>query len=859
MSETIPKPPFKVRAIYDYKSDHDDDLTFVAGQIIQVTDIEDDDWYTGNYDGNSGMFPKNFVKIEDPPKKLKREVPQPPKSVEPEKGEETKPDLRYKPVFPTKRVEDPYVVKKPFMASAKSSYVPPIKPRDDSFLIGGHGQNQTLPTNTEIVKSSTKIEHDDFEETNLSLKERISLLQKRQQEEAEREAAALQRQELRKQKAAEKKEKLKNKREQDQNDDLEYGDENHGGRAVNTTHTGESVKSNLSSKSPLDNLDNSEDLSEHVQEQPTRNDPQSEDEESQEEDEELKRRKLVERMAKISGGRNMFGMMGMPPFGAPLNTSKNTKNDVSPENSVEKAKDANDDIDTALKVEESDDYESPSLREDDKPVEYLDHEVSSPTIISNNIDNSSETELVDETVEKLLINKEKSENKLDPEITGYEADEDISDRNKIESSDEFTPVLTSAKINNSMELSISIPPILPVPIIPPIPPTSSRTKAPPPPPPSSIPDIPAVPVTREVPPIPSTVPISPTLLREEFKVNDSVINDESDKTTEGVSDEESGDFDFEQPNRSYTLPPDLPPPIPAIPTPSALPPVPITRASTDIPPLATSHTGNSVSSQFRRTSTDILRKSETIAESHYEALNHELSDVSNIANWWLKDQLPEFLGTKINIELIYEVDTNQIKKRGGVTKVYKDYYILFYDLSQLVFEIEYELVDPRSTVKVTYYGSRPIPILRKDLLNKYHREYGGEILRIAQLATHELFIQHLFKSLPSRVLPPIGSKSFGVNVYKNVNNHQIVKVDDIRKGDIICIKNGKFQVHKGLGSKTTTVGEQDIYSAIITEYDPKKEKFTVIDQGKTNTYKMSEMKSGQVRVFRIVSRDYVDW
>ena len=41
-----------------------------------------------------------------------------------------------------------------------------------------------------------------------------------------------------------------------------------------------------------------------------------EEEEEEEETEEDKRRKLIERMAKISGGRNMFGMMGMPtPFG----------------------------------------------------------------------------------------------------------------------------------------------------------------------------------------------------------------------------------------------------------------------------------------------------------------------------------------------------------------------------------------------------------------------------------------------------------------------------------------------------------------------------------------------------------------
>jgi hypothetical protein len=63
--------PFKVKAIYAYKSDHDDDLKFPEAQIITVTEEEDDDWYVGNYvdsngDPQSGLFPKNFVERYEP-------------------------------------------------------------------------------------------------------------------------------------------------------------------------------------------------------------------------------------------------------------------------------------------------------------------------------------------------------------------------------------------------------------------------------------------------------------------------------------------------------------------------------------------------------------------------------------------------------------------------------------------------------------------------------------------------------------------------------------------------------------------------------------------------------------------------
>ena len=63
--------PFKVKAVYDYKSPEPDDLTFPNGQIITVTAEEDDDWYAGEYlDGAGkkleGIFPKNFVERYEP-------------------------------------------------------------------------------------------------------------------------------------------------------------------------------------------------------------------------------------------------------------------------------------------------------------------------------------------------------------------------------------------------------------------------------------------------------------------------------------------------------------------------------------------------------------------------------------------------------------------------------------------------------------------------------------------------------------------------------------------------------------------------------------------------------------------------
>ena len=62
---------FKVKAVYEYKSPHDDDLDFPNGQIITVKEEEGDDWYVGEYTDSSGvkkegLFPKNFVERYEP-------------------------------------------------------------------------------------------------------------------------------------------------------------------------------------------------------------------------------------------------------------------------------------------------------------------------------------------------------------------------------------------------------------------------------------------------------------------------------------------------------------------------------------------------------------------------------------------------------------------------------------------------------------------------------------------------------------------------------------------------------------------------------------------------------------------------
>lgn len=58
--------PFKVEALFPYTSDFEDDLPFPKGQIITVLEIEDEEWYFGEFQDENGttkqgIFPKGFV------------------------------------------------------------------------------------------------------------------------------------------------------------------------------------------------------------------------------------------------------------------------------------------------------------------------------------------------------------------------------------------------------------------------------------------------------------------------------------------------------------------------------------------------------------------------------------------------------------------------------------------------------------------------------------------------------------------------------------------------------------------------------------------------------------------------------
>ncbi|XP_069549849.1 intersectin-2b isoform X1 [Brachyistius frenatus] len=62
-STPAPQPVCQVIAIYDYAAANKDEMSFTKGQLINVLDKNNPDWWKGEMSGVTGLFPTNYVKM----------------------------------------------------------------------------------------------------------------------------------------------------------------------------------------------------------------------------------------------------------------------------------------------------------------------------------------------------------------------------------------------------------------------------------------------------------------------------------------------------------------------------------------------------------------------------------------------------------------------------------------------------------------------------------------------------------------------------------------------------------------------------------------------------------------------------
>ncbi|NXO60560.1 SH319 protein, partial [Aramus guarauna] len=63
LSQAVGGKKGKAKALYDFHGENEDELSFKAGDTITELESVDEDWMSGEIQGKSGIFPKNFVQI----------------------------------------------------------------------------------------------------------------------------------------------------------------------------------------------------------------------------------------------------------------------------------------------------------------------------------------------------------------------------------------------------------------------------------------------------------------------------------------------------------------------------------------------------------------------------------------------------------------------------------------------------------------------------------------------------------------------------------------------------------------------------------------------------------------------------
>jgi hypothetical protein len=246
-------------------------------------------------------------------------------------------------------------------------------------------------------------------------------------------------------------------------------------------------------------------------------------------------------------------------------------------------------------------------------------------------------------------------------------------------------------------------------------------------------------------------------------------------------------------------------------------------------------------------------------------------DLAQGTGWWTQPNgiPPVFQNKK---DLLHESEESTSSKRGGKTTVTKDLYVIFQDYSQTIITVRFDTHDP-SDVSLEQRHEPPPSRLRQDQLEQAHEQFGRRISEAVSSkkdavvgdGTPQALIQELLKPFADALLP-VGTRAYGALVYGNLANASTQQNDEIRPGDIITLRNTKFQgKHGPMHAKySMEVGKPD-HVGVVAEWDGTKKKVRAWEQGreskkvKLESFKLDDLRSGEVKIWRVMPRSWVGW
>ncbi|KAF3281679.1 hypothetical protein TWF970_002225 [Orbilia oligospora] len=274
-----------------------------------------------------------------------------------------------------------------------------------------------------------------------------------------------------------------------------------------------------------------------------------------------------------------------------------------------------------------------------------------------------------------------------------------------------------------------------------------------------------------------------------------------------------------------------------------------------------------------RASLSSSRRSVDLSRSlHDNSFQARDEDLGTTTNWWTQEATPPPAFQNRGKDIYYEVEDATTSKRGGRAHITRDVYILFSDYSQTIITARFDRDTPANASLEQRHEPPPQP-LRQDKLEEAWNSFGKAILEGAKSLENKVVGDGNPSALPgelikeiSGALAPIGNKAYGVTVYQNLGNATIQQLDEIRGGDIITFRNAKFQGHKGgLHQKYNLDLSKTDHVGVVYDWDGTKKKIRIFEQGreskkvKIESFRIGDLRSGEVKIWRVVGRSWVNW
>ena len=269
-------------------------------------------------------------------------------------------------------------------------------------------------------------------------------------------------------------------------------------------------------------------------------------------------------------------------------------------------------------------------------------------------------------------------------------------------------------------------------------------------------------------------------------------------------------------------------------------------------------------------------------------------DLGASSLWWTyENTAPPALQNRSDVLCEFESSTST--KRGGRAHISRDVYVLYMDYSQSTINASFDANNP-AHVSLEQSHERPPPAPRQDQLEQASFQFGNRIAdaasksmstTVADSSSHGFVYQLISAAAGPAALRPVGNRAYGALVYANLANASTQQFDEIRRGDIITFRNAKFVGHKGsvVPQKYSidvgaTAGGGHV--GVVMEWDGTKRKVRVWEQGRDHatdsgsgggkkdkagsaskvreeSYRIGDLRSGEVRVWRVMPRTYVGW